>query len=337
MEGCGQNLALTDQHRITADRGQNFHPFPGTNNFRRSNEHHLQWLLPQLALGFANRTVNLAAVGVAADTDVHYVQRFLRGILYMLSQQDGTGTGAERWLRRNEIAQLFQKAAFGQKVQKRARLSAGNYNAINGIKLFRLAHQHDLGAKLLQPRLVGFVVTLDGQHADFHVFLFRAKRGSPAILLTLEERSVATLSWCKYLASRVVVAIGFPRFARDIEKTYQPLVCNKSPSAMAATASPFMAPTRSSLTSSNTLGSSKCVQARTIAFARFSASLGSQKFRPSAMNIPEPTNTASAPSWRTSAASAGVAIPPAEKFGTGSLPSFATSRTSSTGACKSLA
>ena len=37
------------------------------------------------------------------------------------------------------------------------------------------------------------------------------------------------------------------------------------------------------------------------------------------------------------AASAGVAIPPAEKFGTGSLPVFATSRTSSTGACKSLA
>src|SRR6476661_6286750 len=80
---------------------------------------------------------------------------------------------------------------------------------------------------------------------------------------------------------------------------------------MAATASPFIAPTRSSLTSSNTLGSSKWVQARTIAFARFSASLGSQKFRPSAMKIPDPTNTASAPSCRTSAASAGEPIPQA--------------------------
>src|SRR2546427_10139 len=47
------------------------------------------------------------------------------------------------------------------------------------------------------------------------------------------------------------------------------------------------------------------------------------------MKMPEPTKTASAPSWRTSAASAGVAIPPAEKFGTGSLPERATMRTNS--------
>ena len=40
--------------------------------------------------------------------------------------------------------------------------------------------------------------------------------------------------------------------------------------------------------------------------------------------MPEPTNTASAPSCITSAASAGVAMPPAEKFGTGSLPCSAT-------------
>ena len=38
------------------------------------------------------------------------------------------------------------------------------------------------------------------------------------------------------------------------------------------------------------------------------------------MKIPEPTNTASAPSCMTRAASAGVAIPPAQNSGTGSLP-----------------
>src|SRR2546430_161504 len=40
--------------------------------------------------------------------------------------------------------------------------------------------------------------------------------------------------------------------------------------------------------------------------------------------MPEPTKTASAPSCIMSAASAGVAIPPAEKLGTGSLPVHAT-------------
>src|SRR5713226_6316865 len=55
------------------------------------------------------------------------------------------------------------------------------------------------------------------------------------------------------------------------------------------------------------------------------------------LKIPEPTKTASAPRCRTKAASAGVAIPPAEKFGTGSLPVCATWRIHSSGAPSSLA
>ena len=42
------------------------------------------------------------------------------------------------------------------------------------------------------------------------------------------------------------------------------------------------------------------------------------------MKMPLPTKTASAPSCMTRLASAGVAMPPAEKFGTGSFPAFAT-------------
>ena len=55
------------------------------------------------------------------------------------------------------------------------------------------------------------------------------------------------------------------------------------------------------------------------------------------VKMPLPTNTASAPSCMTRSASAGVAMPPAEKFGTGSFPSFATSLISSYGAWCSLA
>ena len=48
-----------------------------------------------------------------------------------------------------------------------------------------------------------------------------------------------------------------------------------------------------------------------------------------ALKMPDPTKTASAPSWRMSAASAGVATPPALKFGTGSAPSSAVCLTTS--------
>ena len=57
----------------------------------------------------------------------------------------------------------------------------------------------------------------------------------------------------------------------------------------------------------------------------------------SLLKIPEPTNTASAPSCITSAASAGVAMPPAQKSGTGRWPVSATSVTRSIGAASRFA
>ena len=72
-----------------------------------------------------------------------------------------------------------------------------------------------------------------------------------------------------------------------------------------------MASPRSSDTSARTLGSLKSVTALTIAAALFSGLPD--------LNIPDPTKTPSAPSCIMSAASAGVATPPAAKFTTGSL------------------
>ncbi len=71
------------------------------------------------------------------------------------------------------------------------------------------------------------------------------------------------------------------------------------------------------------------VVASTIARARRGGS--------SDLKMPEPTNTPSAPSAIISAASAGVAIPPAQNSTTGRPPSRATPRTRSSGAPSSLA
>ncbi len=73
----------------------------------------------------------------------------------------------------------------------------------------------------------------------------------------------------------------------------------------------------------------KCVVASTMAFARFAGS--------PLLKMPLPTKTPSQPSCIISAASAGVAMPPAEKLTTGSLPFSATHLTSSYGACRSFA
>ena len=88
--------------------------------------------------------------------------------------------------------------------------------------------------------------------------------------------------------------------------------------------SPSPAETRARMSASR-----KCVVASTIAFAR---SAGSPDLK-----MPEPTKTPSAPSCMQSAASAGVAIPPAVNVTTGSLPFSATHLTSSYGARSSFA
>ncbi len=75
--------------------------------------------------------------------------------------------------------------------------------------------------------------------------------------------------------------------------------------------------------------SCQCVVASTIARARVAGS--------SDLKIPEPTNTPSAPSAIISAASAGVAMPPAQNRTTGRRPSRPTLRTMSSGAASSLA
>ena len=70
--------------------------------------------------------------------------------------------------------------------------------------------------------------------------------------------------------------------------------------------------------------SRKCVVASTMALARGAGS--------SLLKIPEPTNTDSAPSCMASAASAGVAMPPAQNSGTCSQPVSAISCTRGNGA-----
>ena len=99
---------------------------------------------------------------------------------------------------------------------------------------------------------------------------------------------------------------------------YQPRTSSRSSSASELEEMPTIGSPRPADTSASTLGSSKCVVASTIAFARVSGSPD--------LKIPEPTKTPSAPSCMQRDASAGVAMPPAVNVTTGSRPFSATQR-----------
>src|SRR5574340_556491 len=110
---------------------------------------------------------------------------------------------------------------------------------------------------------------------------------------------------------------------------YQPRSCMRSESGMSEMLMPTMASPRFRETLAIMSGSLKCVVASTMAFARFDGS--------PLLKMPLPTNTPSQPSCIMSAASAGVAMPPAEKLTTGSVLLSCTHFTRSYGACRSLA
>src|SRR5262249_45892096 len=120
---------------------------------------------------------------------------------------------------------------------------------------------------------------------------------------------------------RLGVQIEVALEREDADAHYQPRVCMRSFSASLLVSMPTMASPRSSLTRPSTSRSWKWLVPCTSAFARWPGSKD--------LKTPEPTNPPSAPSCITSAASAGVAMPPAEKFGPGSLPACATQRTRS--------
>src|SRR5919106_870846 len=133
---------------------------------------------------------------------------------------------------------------------------------------------------------------------------------------------------CQHPAMGLEVALD--RQDADAELAQEPRPCSRPPSAASASiSSPGIASPSSIEACATRSGSLKWVVASTIARARRAGS--------SLLKIPEPTKLPSAPSCIISAASAGVAIPPAQKSGTGSQPRSATSWTTSSGAGSSLA
>src|SRR3954454_20089250 len=103
--------------------------------------------------------------------------------------------------------------------------------------------------------------------------------------------------------------------ADERRRHYQPRLARSCCSSSLRVSSEVMAVPRPSDARATRSGSWKCVVASTIAWARVAGS--------SDLKMPEPTKLPSAPSCIISAASAGVAMPPAQNRTTGSLPALA--------------
>src|SRR5947209_20253619 len=114
MEGRGHGSSLPDRHGIGAFSCEDLHLLAHMLDPGGADENHFQRRFPRLAfdaaeqLSLTDRTVDLAAVGVAPDADIERAQPGLRWILNLAGQQNRSGASAECWLESNELFQLFK-------------------------------------------------------------------------------------------------------------------------------------------------------------------------------------------------------------------------------------
>src|SRR6202007_678425 len=115
MESCGHGSSLPDRDGIAAFGSEHFDSLANLHDLWSTDEHHLQrrrigriellqvMLQVSQKLPFPDGTVDLAAVGVAADADVQGPESGLRRVLNFGGQQDCASAGPKRGFSLNEL------------------------------------------------------------------------------------------------------------------------------------------------------------------------------------------------------------------------------------------
>src|SRR5690348_12030324 len=93
MECCSHHASLPHDDGIVAFGCQDLDLGADARNLWSANEDHLDGGVVEFS--FADRAVDLASIGIAANIDVERAQPGLAWILHFLCQQYGTGAGSE--------------------------------------------------------------------------------------------------------------------------------------------------------------------------------------------------------------------------------------------------
>jgi hypothetical protein len=165
VEGGGHGFSLLNRYRILPFCSEDFDAFADVLAFRGANENHFDGRCAEEA--FADGAIDLASVGVAADSDVEGAQAFLIGILYFGGKEDGSGARAKSGLGANEVLQ-FSESLFAKQFEERAGFAARDDESVDGVELLGLFDEDNLGAKFFKTAAVGIEIALQGQNSYFH-------------------------------------------------------------------------------------------------------------------------------------------------------------------------
>ena len=94
---CGsQDVTLLDEHGMSGILGQNLDSLTDRLDDRRTDEDHLEWLLPELGRGRVNIARELTAIAIAQHRNVDQTKGGLRRAVNIAGEKNRTGTRAEK-------------------------------------------------------------------------------------------------------------------------------------------------------------------------------------------------------------------------------------------------
>ena len=143
VEGGGHGSSLPNGDGVFAFGGDYFYTFANVLDFGSADKDHFQRRSAEQA--FADGAVDLAAIGIAADTDVDGSKAFLLRVFHLAGQEDRAGTGAEGWLGVDEIFQLCE-SFFAEKLKEGTGFAARDDETVDGIELLGLFDEDNFGA-----------------------------------------------------------------------------------------------------------------------------------------------------------------------------------------------
>jgi len=165
VEGGGHGASLADGYGVVPFCGEDFDAFAHVFDLGGADEDHFDGRGAEEAL--ADGAVDLATVGVTADSDVEGAQAFLMGILYFGGEEDSSGARAKSGLGADEVLQ-FSESFFAKQFEERAGFAAGDDESVDGVELLGLFDEDDFGAEFFEAAAMGIEIALQGQDSDFH-------------------------------------------------------------------------------------------------------------------------------------------------------------------------
>lgn len=131
MKGSHQMPALLDKHRVILVAGENLRIRPHVSDDRSANKDGLQVAAFHLRLEMDDAAIELTAVSIPLNFDIHEAERLLDRIRHLLGNKDGPGAGPENWLRFGKLPQRLLQASRVEELEHRRTLAPWNHKSLN--------------------------------------------------------------------------------------------------------------------------------------------------------------------------------------------------------------